>query len=147
MNAFKTMFVALTLLMVSTMALAEEKPTIVVYKSATCGCCTEWVKHLEDNGFIVKAKNVDNLNKYKEQANVPYGLGACHTGFIEGYAVEGHVPASDIKRMLTEKPNIRGLAVPGMPMGSPGMDYGNKKDAYQVIGYTKSGKTEVFTSY
>ena len=147
MKALKAIFVAVAMFTVSTLTLAAEKPTIVVYKSATCGCCSDWVKHMEENGFEVKTNNVDRLGEYKEQANVPYGLGSCHTGFIDGYVIEGHVPASDVKRMLTERPKIRGLAVPGMPMGSPGMDYGNKKDAYKVISYTKSGTTAVFAEY
>lgn len=138
---------AAILMTASVVSLADEKPVIEVYKSATCGCCSDWIKHLHDNGFTVKAHDVSNLNKYKQQADLPYGLGSCHTGFVDGYAVEGHVPASDIMRMLTEKPDIRGLAVPGMPIGSPGMEYGDRKDAYQVISYTESGQKTVFSSY
>ena len=138
---------AMTLMSTVTWAEPAEKPSMTVYKSATCGCCTEWINHLEENGFNVQAKNVEDLNKYKIMANLPYGMGSCHTGFVNGYAVEGHVPAADIKRMLTEKPNIRGLAVPGMPMGSPGMEYGNRKDAYQVISYTQTGETQVYASH
>ena len=145
MNPLKIMFLTLVMALTTTVTQAEEKPTIEVYKSATCGCCSQWVKHLEENGFKVNANNVENLSKYKEQANVPYGLGACHTGFIGGYAVEGHVPASDIKRMLAEKPAIRGLTVAGMPMGSPGMD--DQPGSYEVISYTKAGKTEVYAAY
>ncbi|AMO54530.1 hypothetical protein GZ77_23500 [Endozoicomonas montiporae] len=125
----------------------ETLPEIDVYKSPTCGCCTKWVRHLEDSGFSVVAHNVENLNDYKLKANLPYSLGSCHTAFIDGYAIEGHVPASDIKRLLVEKPSIRGLAVPGMPIGSPGMEFGDRKDPYQTIGYTKDGLTRVFASH
>lgn len=126
---------------------AEQLQEITVYKSPTCGCCSEWVKHLEENGFSVTSHNVQDVGKYKQQANLPYGMGSCHTAFVDGYAVEGHVPASDIKRMLTEKPAIRGIAVPGMPMGSPGMEYGDRKDAYHVISYTLDGEQAVFSSH
>ena len=127
---------------------AEELlPEITVYKSAACGCCSEWIEHLRENGFQVKARNVSNLNSYKQKANLPYGLGSCHTGFVEGYAVEGHVPAEDIKRLLKEKPDIQGIAVPGMPMGSPGMDFGSEKESYQTLSYTRDGAIEVFARH
>ena len=130
------------------LVIAEEVlPDIQVYKSPTCGCCAKWVKHLEDSGFSVNTKNVDNVNDYKRKAHLPYSLGSCHTAFVDGYAIEGHVPASDIKRLLTEKPDIRGLAVPGMPVGSPGMEYGSRKEAYQTISYTREGVTAVFASH
>ena len=95
-------------------------PVIDVYKSASCGCCTAWVKHLEANGFTVRAKNVEMPAQYRQRAGIPDQFGSCHTGIVNGYAIEGHVPASDIKRLLREKPP--GLAVPAMPMGSPGME-------------------------
>ena len=126
---------------------AEIFSTIMVYKSPTCGCCTEWVKHLKENGFEVMSHNVQDVGKYKEKANLPYGMGSCHTAFVDGYAIEGHVPASDIRRMLTEKPDILGIAVPGMPMGSPGMEYGDRRDAYKVVSFTKDGKTDVYSQY
>lgn len=126
---------------------AETFSTIMVYKSPTCGCCSEWVKHLQESGFKVMSHNVQDVGKYKEKANLPYGMGSCHTAFVDGYAIEGHVPASDIRRMLTEKTDIRGIAVPGMPIGSPGMEYGDRKDAYQTISYTKDGHKSVFASH
>ena len=130
------------------LVMAEELLSdIQVYKSPTCGCCSKWVSHLEDNGFTVLVSNVQDVNQYKRQAQLPSHLGSCHTAFIDGYAIEGHVPASDIKRLLTEKPAVLGLAVPGMPVGSPGMEYGNRKDAYQTISYTKEGATAVFASH
>ncbi|WP_281647299.1 DUF411 domain-containing protein [Parendozoicomonas sp. Alg238-R29] len=126
---------------------SNDLPDITVYKSATCGCCSKWVEHLEDNGFNVVSQNVTNLSDYKQKANLPNGLGSCHTAFVGGYAIEGHVPAADIKAMLQNRPEITGLAVPGMPMGSPGMEYNNQKDAYQVLGYTKEGEVTVFSSH
>lgn len=124
-----------------------QAPVIKVYKSATCGCCKGWVKHMEENGFKVITKNVDNLMDYMKKADLPAGLEACHTGFIDGYAVEGHVPAEDIKRMLKEKPAFRGIAVAGMPAGSPGMDFGNRTSSYQTISYTKDGQRSVYASH
>lgn len=120
---------------------------IRVYKSPTCGCCSKWVQHLEDNDFNVTVLEVHDVNHYKRQAQLPYSLGSCHTAFVDGYAIEGHVPASDIKRLLTEKPDIRGLAVPGMPAGSPGMEYDGRKDAFQTLSYTREGVTAIFASH
>ncbi len=148
MNIVKKLVLGIALTLSSlTISAAESFPTVTVYKSATCGCCDAWVMHLEENGFKVQTRNVENMAPYKKQANVPYGASSCHTAFVGGYAVEGHVPAADIKGMLTEKPAIRGLAVPGMPMGSPGMEYGDSKDPYNTISYTKSGQTSVFASH
>ena len=126
---------------------AENVPAITVYKSPTCGCCSKWVKHLEDNGFRTISHNVQDIGQYKQKADLPSGMGSCHTAFVDDYAIEGHVPAVDIRRMLSEKPAIRGIAVPGMPMGSPGMEYGDRKDAYDVISYTADGSTAVFASH
>ena len=148
MDMLIRLILASTLTFTSLFALAEESfPTVMVNKSPTCGCCTGWVKHLEENGFKTISHNVQNMAKYKQRAKLPHGMGSCHTAFVGDYAIEGHVPAIDIKRMLTEKPDIHGIAVPGMPMGSPGMEYGDLKDAYQVISYTNEGKLDVFSSY
>jgi hypothetical protein len=121
-------------------------PVIEVYKSATCGCCTEWVKHLKANGFTVKAQNVANPSDYREKAGIPDELGSCHTGMVQGYALEGHVPASEIKRLLAEKPKAKGLAVPAMPMGSPGME-GHRKDPYDVLLVHANGRTSTYKHY
>ena len=121
-------------------------PVVEVYKSAYCGCCTEWVKHLEANGFTVKAKNVDNPSDYREKFGIPNALGSCHTGFVQGYAAEGHVPAAEIKRLLAEKPKAKGLAVPAMPMGSPGME-GPRKDAYDVLLVGTDGRYSSYKHY
>lgn len=123
-------------------------PTVEVYKSASCGCCSLWVEHLEKHGFTVKAHDVDNLMPYKEKAQLGPGMGSCHTAFVDGYAIEGHVPARDIKRLLLEKPDVAGLTVPRMPIGSPGMEVeGRTSDAYQVISYKDGKQIGVFSDY
>ena len=120
---------------------------ITVYKSATCGCCKEWVKHLQANGFSVKAHDVSDLMAHKTANGVPLKLGSCHTATVDGYVIEGHVPATDIKRLLKVRPAVSGLAVPGMPVGSPGMEQGDHKDRYDVLTFDKQGKTGVFAQY
>lgn len=122
-------------------------PEITVYKSPTCGCCKKWVKHLEDNGFEVKAENVTDVIQYKIKYGVTPQLASCHTAVIDGYTIEGHVPASDIKRLLRERPALQGLSVPQMPVGTPGMEQGDRKDPYQVISFDRDGRTEVFSDY
>jgi len=97
-------------------------PLAIVHKSPTCGCCGLWVEHLKKAGFRVEMRDTDNLNPLKERLGVPSGKGSCHTAEIDGYFVEGHVPAEDIKRLLAEKPTAKGLVLPGMPLGSPGME-------------------------
>jgi hypothetical protein len=121
-------------------------PVIEVYKSASCGCCTGWVDHLKANGFTVKVQNVANPSDYREKFGMPNELGSCHTGMVQGYAIEGHVPASEIRRLLAERPKARGLAVPSMPMGSPGME-GHRKDPYDVLLVQASGRTSIYTHY
>lgn len=121
-------------------------PTIEVYKSASCGCCGAWVKHLEENGFTVKAQNVANPTDYREKFGMPNDLGSCHTGLVQGYAIEGHVPASEIKRLLAERPKAIGLAVPSMPMGSPGME-GHRSDPYDVLLVKAGGGHTVYRHY
>ena len=125
---------------------ASAEETITVYKSPTCGCCKKWVSHLEKNGFTVISKNTSNVNQYKKKAGLKPGLASCHTAFVDGYAIEGHVPANDIKRLLKERPDVKGLTVPGMPMGSPGME-GPRKDRYSVLTFDESGKTTVYSSH
>ncbi|MFQ5938123.1 MAG: DUF411 domain-containing protein [Acidiferrobacterales bacterium] len=120
---------------------------VVVYKSATCGCCKDWIRHLEANGFAVKAHDVSDLAALKRQNGVSRRLASCHTARIGDYVIEGHVPAQDIKRLLAAKPNVKGLAVPGMPVGSPGMEVGARKDRYNVYTFDKAGRTTVYRSY
>ena len=127
-------------------AWAQTRPVIEVYKSASCGCCTEWVKHLRANGFEVDARNVEEPAQYREKFGVPERLGSCHTATVGGYAIEGHVPAKEIRRLLAERPKARGLAVPAMPLGSPGME-GPRSDPYDVLLFDARGETKVFASY
>jgi hypothetical protein len=119
---------------------------VAVYKSPTCGCCTGWVEHMRRNGFSVKEYNVDNVMPIKARNGVPTRLASCHTALVGGYAIEGHVPAEDVQRLLREHPQIKGLAVPGMVMGSPGME-GPRKDRYQVLSFDKDGHTAVYARH
>ena len=121
-------------------------PVIEVFKSESCGCCGAWVEHLKANGFATRVVNVENPSDYRERGGIPDKLGSCHTGMVQGYAIEGHVPASDIKRLLAQKPKAKGLAVPGMPLGSPGME-GPRKDPYDVLLVQADGSTKVFKHY
>jgi hypothetical protein len=121
-------------------------PVIEVFKSESCGCCAAWVDHLKANGFAPKVSNVANPSDYRERGGIPDELGSCHTAMVQGYAFEGHVPASDIRRLLAEKPKAKGLAVPAMPLGSPGME-GPRKDPFDVLLVQANGKTKVFKHY
>jgi hypothetical protein len=128
---------------------ADTAPSIEVWKSATCQCCGAWVKHLEANGFTVKvnAAEPSTLASLKRQAGVGDKLASCHTAMIDGYVIEGHVPATDIKRLVAERPEAIGLAVPGMPVGSPGMEQGAEFEPYDVLLVKKDGATEAFASH
>jgi hypothetical protein len=121
-------------------------PVIEVYKSASCGCCEEWVKHLRKAGLKVNTHDVENPALYRQKGGIPDELGSCHTGMVRGYALEGHVPASEVKRLLAEKPKAKGLTVPGMPVGSPGME-GPRKDAFDVLLVQANGRTSVYKHY
>ena len=140
----KKNFVAFGLLAMS--ALAQAGQTIDVYRDPNCGCCKEWISHLRDNGFTVNDHVEPNMSAVKQRLGVAPRLASCHTGVIDGKFVEGHVPAEQIQ-LLAKRPDLRGLAVPGMPMGSPGMEMGDHKDAYQVIGLTRDGTDEVVANY
>lgn len=120
--------------------------TVEVAKSAYCGCCQEWVDHIREAGFEVKVTNVDDVGAVSKQLGVPDELRSCHTAKVGNYVVEGHVPAADIKRLLKERPKAIGIAVAGMPAGSPGMDQGPAKQAYKTVLFTASG-TKVFASH
>jgi hypothetical protein len=122
---------------------------IEVWKSATCSCCEAWVEHLDANGFAVTARNVDSetLQQIKRQAGLSKDLASCHTGKIGGYVIEGHVPAGDVKRLLAEKPEAVGLTVPGMPVGSPGMEGSGETEPYDVLLVKKDGTTEIFSKH
>lgn len=128
---------------------AAPKVLVEVWKDPNCGCCKDWVKHLETNGFAVKVNETGN-GAMRAKLGIPQQLGSCHTALVGGYAVEGHVPAADIRKLLKDKPQAVGLSVPGMPVGSPGMDgaiYGKRRDPYDVLLVLKSGDTRVFSSY
>ena len=128
-------------------AAAGALPEVVVYKSPTCGCCTEWVTHLRRHGFRVKPEDVSDLQAVKARHRVPQDLQSCHTALVDGFVVEGHVPADLVERMLRERPKVVGLAVPGMPVGSPGMEVpGARAERYRVLTFDRDGKTEVFAS-
>ena len=133
----------------SALAQAPAKVLVEVWKDPNCGCCKDWVTHLEAAGFKVKVNETGN-EAMRAKLGIPAKLGSCHTALVGGYAVEGHVPAADIRRLLKDKPQAVGLTVPGMPVGSPGMDgkiYGNRRDPYDVLLVQKSGEARVFASY
>jgi hypothetical protein len=124
-------------------------PMVEIWKDPNCGCCQDWVKHLNRNGFATRVHDEGNAAARK-RLGLPEKLGSCHTGQVGGYAIEGHVPAREIQRLLKEKPRAVGLAVPGMPVGSPGMDgpaYGDQRDPYDVLLVLADGGTRVFQSY
>ncbi|MGI9414555.1 MAG: DUF411 domain-containing protein [Hyphomicrobiales bacterium] len=125
---------------------AGELPQMTVWKSPWCGCCTAWVQHMKDAGFKVEIKEVEDLGQVKRAAGIPEALQSCHTATVGGYAIEGHVPATDVKRLLTARPDIDGLAVPGMPSGSPGMENG-QRDPYDVVTFKRGSQTKVFKHY
>lgn len=124
-------------------AAAEE---IMVYKSPTCGCCNKWVKHLEKEGFHVTTKNMRDMQPIKREIGVQQQFQSCHTAKIGKYFIEGHVSASDIKKLIKDKPDIKGLAVPGMPMGSPGME-GHRKDKYNVIAIDSNNNASIYSKH
>ena len=128
---------------------AHGKSTIVrVNKTPTCGCCGVWVTHLQKAGFTTEVKDFNDLTAIKEKLGVPASLASCHTAEVEGYFVEGHVPAADIERLLREKPKAKGLTVPGMPAGSPGMEVpSGRVDRYEVLLVDKDGGTTVFATH
>lgn len=137
---------ALALLLLPALALAAP-PHATVYKSPYCGCCTDWEDHLREHGFQVKSVERHDMNPVKQRFGVTRELASCHTAKIDGYVVEGHVPAADILRLLEERPEgVHGLAVPGMPAGSPGMEVGYQ-DPYQVLTFDAQGRVEVYARY
>ena len=125
---------------------APNKPQVEVWKSPTCGCCAKWVEHMEANGFKVAVRDQGNTAARKK-AGIPQALGSCHTALVGGYAIEGHVPAADVRRLLKEKPDAIGLAVPGMPIGSPGMEQGNQRDRSDVLLVARDGKSSVYATH
>lgn len=132
----------------SSVAYAEKSAgNITVFKSPTCGCCGKWEEHLHKNGFKVTSKPTEDMSVIKQKNNIASDVASCHTAVVAGYVIEGHVPASTIKRLLKEKPkNVRGLAVPNMPLGSPGMEAPGDHPKYEVLALTKDGKNFVYST-
>lgn len=126
---------------------AAAAPPVVVYKTATCGCCGGWVSHLQAAGFVTQVHDVEDLAAVKTRLGVPSALGSCHTATVGGYVIEGHVPAADVARLLEQRPAGTGLAVPGMPVGSPGMEHGDRVDPYQVLLWGEGTEAQVFAEY
>lgn len=148
----KNYFFALVLLVNSGFVFSEtnakdEAVEIVVHRSPTCGCCGKWVDHLKQNNFKVQEIVTEDVQTVKDKYGVTKEMASCHTAVVGDYVVEGHVPASDIRTMLKNKPEITGIAVPGMPKGTPGMEMDGSKDAYQVISFNKKNQYQVFNSY
>lgn len=123
-----------------------ELPTIQVYKSATCGCCIRWISHLQEHGFTVTATDVGDMSTVKVENDVPPRLYSCHTALVDGYVIEGHVPAPDIMLLLAEGFEVSGLAVPGMPIGSPGME-GPNPESYKVMSFDDAGTVREFATH
>lgn len=122
-------------------------PNMTVYKTRTCGCCGKWVEHMRASGFAVDVKDVPSTAESRKKYGVPDRLASCHTAVVNGYFVEGHVPADDVKRLLKTKPKAAGIAVPGMPIGSPGMEQGGRRDPYSVILLKADGSASVFQKH
>jgi hypothetical protein len=120
-----------------------QKPVITVYKTPSCGCCGKWIEHMEAEGYEVDVRNVADPNPVKAEYGVPSDLRSCHTAVVDGYVVEGHVPGDLVTRMLAERPEVKGIAVPGMPIGSPGME-GPNPQPYDVIAFDAAGNRSVF---
>jgi hypothetical protein len=121
----------------------NDQPSMVVYKAPTCGCCVKWVEHMENAGFEVETRDMRDMGAIKSQLGVPRAVGSCHTAVIDGYIIEGHVSPEHVERLLEERPKIRGIAVPGMPIGSPGME-GPNAQPYDVVTFDENGLTGVF---
>lgn len=120
---------------------------LTVYRSPSCGCCGVWIEHMQAAGFQITDELTDDLESIKADHGLPAGLAACHTTLADDYVIEGHIPAADIQRLLTEKPDIAGIAVPGMPIGSPGMEAGDYVEPYTVFAFSASGETASFAEH
>ena len=141
-RAFVRATLALAIALPSASVMSAEKMT--VYKSPTCGCCSDWAEHMKKAGFDVEIRQVPDVLPYEQKFGVPQQLASCHVATVGGYVVEGHVPAADVKRLLRERPKATGIAVPGMPVGSPGMEQGPRKDRYETLLFDASGRFTVF---
>ncbi|MFO7858704.1 MAG: DUF411 domain-containing protein [Ectothiorhodospiraceae bacterium] len=128
---------------------AASAETVTVYKTPTCGCCSAWVEHLRSEGLTVESQDISQreLMELKQEHGVSRDLASCHTALVDGYVIEGHVPAADVQRLLEERPEADGLAVPGMPVGSPGMEQGARSEPYEVVVFAEGGDAGVFARY
>jgi hypothetical protein len=147
-NRTYSVFAVLACALFARVLLAQSQPTMTVQRDPGCGCCLNWVAHLQRAGFKVLVTESPVMDAIKDQRGVPKTVRSCHTGVVDGYVIEGHVPAADVQRLLKERPAVVGLAVPGMPAGSPGMETSNgSKQPYDVLAFDKTGKTTVFASH
>ena len=122
-------------------------PAVTVYKDANCGCCSLWVAHMEKAGFAVTAIDAPDMPAQRARLGVPPHVQSCHTAVVDGFIVEGHVPADDVKQLLATRPAVKGIAAPGMPVGSPGMEQGSVRHAYSVVTFDERGRTTVFAQH
>lgn len=142
----KAIPLAMAFLLSLAAGISAPPPTMTVFKTKTCGCCAKWVEHMRASGFQVTVNEVPSTGVYRQKYGVPEKLQSCHTAVVDGYTVEGHVPAADVLRLLKEKPKAKGLAVPGMPVGSPGME-STYQDAYSVLKFDENGMLSVYQNY
>jgi len=146
-NRLRTAVVALVISVIGGWASASAfAAELTVYKTPWCGCCSGWTDHMQANGFSVTTKEVEDLDAIKRMAGVPEPLQSCHTAVVDGYVIEGHVPAEDVARLLSERPDAKGLSVPGMPIGSPGME-GGTPEGYDVMLFGPGGSAEVYARH
>lgn len=145
-RSFTAAVAAVPLLVAASRLPAATRPVVEVWKSPTCGCCNEWIRHMQANGFSVKTFDTGNA-MMRRALGIPTDLGGCHTARVEGYAIEGHVPAREVRRLLDERPDAIGLAVPGMPIGAPGMEQGSRIDPYTVLLIRRDATTKPYASY
>jgi hypothetical protein len=140
---------AVAALLTTTVTAAARQPSVIdVYKTPTCGCCSKWVEHLRANGFSVRTTDMESTAPVQARHGVPTEVRSCHTAIVNGYVVEGHVPAAEVKRLLKERPRVAGIAVAGMPTGSPGMEMpGVQAHPYYVVSFDRSGRIDKFAAY
>ena len=148
MKTIRIMLSLLVMAIVEPFVYAADAPVeITVYRSPTCGCCGKWIEHMKQNNFNVKDNIVDDMESIKAKYGVPKELASCHTAIVDGYVVEGHVPAADVLKLLKTKPKVTGLSVPGMVTGSPGMEMGGRVDPYDVMSFDKEKHFQIFNHY
>lgn len=126
---------------------SSHAPSMTVYRDPSCSCCGGWIEHINTQGLHAENVPTSDMDALKQQYRVPDDLASCHTAILDGYVIEGHVPVEDIKRLLAEQPNITGIAVPGMPVGTPGMESGDRRDSFTVFSFDDQGNTQVFNHY